>query len=80
LPVVVHFAFVAVVLVLALAAVGRGLLGPDTRPDESAAGPTPQPAVGRPIAALAMLGAVVLLAGLMEDFPQSWSAVYMTAE
>ncbi|RZL72372.1 MAG: MFS transporter, partial [Rhodococcus sp. (in: high G+C Gram-positive bacteria)] len=26
------------------------------------------------------LGAVVLLAGLMEDFPQSWSAVYMTAE
>ncbi|OZE29153.1 hypothetical protein CH278_20105 [Rhodococcus sp. 05-2254-5] len=80
LPVAVHFGFVAVVLVLALAAVGRGLLGPDTRPDESADGPTPRPAVGRPIAALAMLGAVVLLAGLMEDFPQSWSAVYMTTE
>ena len=80
MPVAAHFGLVAVVLGAVLAAVGRGLLGPEpVAPTSDVDRDMPQVVV-RPTAALAMLGVVVLLAGLMEDFPQSWSAVYMTTE
>ncbi|WP_415973357.1 MFS transporter [Rhodococcus sp. 077-4] len=78
-PVALHFAVVGVVLILALSAVGRGLLGP-ARVGRAHENQVAGPVAARPTAALALLGAVVLLAGLMEDFPQSWSAVYMTTE
>ncbi|KAA0923178.1 MULTISPECIES: MFS transporter [unclassified Rhodococcus (in: high G+C Gram-positive bacteria)] len=80
MPVVAHFALIAVVLMLALAAVGRGLVGPESVARVDHEDRAPGPVLVRPTAALALLGAVVLLAGLMEDFPQSWSAVYMTTE
>lgn len=80
MPVAAHFGLVGAVLILVLAAVGRGLLGPERRASASDDDPDVRHVVVRPTAALAMLGTVVLLAGLMEDFPQSWSAVYMTTE
>ncbi|CCQ15268.1 Major facilitator superfamily MFS-1 protein [Rhodococcus sp. AW25M09] len=80
MPVAAHFGVVGAVLILVLAAVGRGLLGPEPLASASDDDPDVRHVVVRPTAALAMLGAVVLLAGLMEDFPQSWSAVYMTTE
>ncbi|MDV8021901.1 MFS transporter [Rhodococcus sp. IEGM 1330] len=80
MPVAAHFGVVAAVLMLALAAVGRGLVGPTSVAREDHEDRAVGPAFGRPTAAFALLGAVVLLAGLMEDFPQSWSAVYMTTE
>ncbi|MGV8874661.1 MAG: MFS transporter [Rhodococcus sp. (in: high G+C Gram-positive bacteria)] len=80
MPVTAHFGVVGAVLILVLAAVGRGLLGPEPIAPASDEDRGVRQGVVRPTAALAMLGAVVLLAGLMEDFPQSWSAVYMTTE
>ncbi|WP_128645321.1 MFS transporter [Rhodococcus sp. BS-15] len=80
MPVAAHFGLVGAVLILVLAAVGRGLLGPEPLAPASDDDLDVRHVVVRPTAALAMLGAVVLLAGLMEDFPQSWSAVYMTTE
>ncbi|MDZ7918346.1 MAG: MFS transporter [Rhodococcus sp. (in: high G+C Gram-positive bacteria)] len=80
LPVVAHFGLIAVVLMLALVAVGRGLVGNESIASGDHEDRAPGPVLVRPTAALAMLGAVVLLGGLMEDFPQSWSAVYMTTE
>ncbi|OZD68047.1 hypothetical protein CH272_01065 [Rhodococcus sp. 05-340-1] len=80
MPVAAHFGLVAVVLMLVLAAVGRGLVGPEPVVRDDHEDRAPGLVLARPTAALALLGAVVLLAGLMEDFPQSWSAVYMTTE
>lgn len=81
-PVTVHFTLVATVLLVVVVYAGRGLIEPARTGSDSHAGEdaTVRPSVVRPAAALAMLGSVVLLAGLMEDFPQSWSAVYLTTQ
>lgn len=89
-PVGVHFAVVAAVL-LALTALTARHLEPDTghrepdspdRPGQpDLAGPPRRsvlPSRSGPAAALALLGALVFVSSLVEDLPQSWGALYAT--
>lgn len=86
-PVEVHFAVVAAVL-LALTVVTARHLEPDAgrRGLDSAAPPersgSRRGSVARrrsgPAAALALLGALVFVSSLVEDLPQSWGALYAT--
>lgn len=85
-PVVVHFAVLAAVL-LALTAVTARHLEPDTgrRSPDSPRPVDPAPPRGSalqrrsgPAAALALLGALVFVSSLVEDLPQSWGALYAT--
>ncbi len=86
-PVVIHFAAVAAVLLVLTVITARhlepdaGQRGPDraTRPDPS--GPRRRSVFRRrsgPAAALALLGALVFVSSLVEDLPQSWGALYAT--
>ena len=89
-PVVVHFAVLAAVL-LALTAVTTRHLEPDAghrEPDSHDNGGQPDlsaprrrsvlPRQSGPAAALALLGALVFVSSLVEDLPQSWGALYAT--
>lgn len=75
----VHFAAAAVVLGGVALAASRWF--PEPRPgEESRERVAGSRRLFRPSAALIMLGLVVLFASLIEDVPQSWSAVYLSTE
>ncbi len=85
-PLTVHLGVAGGVLALAALAAGRWTL-PGSDPGADHAGPPPaadpaaRPRRARPpILALAGLGALTLLAAIVEDVPGSWGAVYLRDE
>lgn len=83
IPVTAHFAAVALILgasaVIASRWFPRPAPGEESNQDEQGAS-SPTRTFAKPSAALVILGLIVLFAALIEDVPQSWSAVYMSSE
>lgn len=83
MPVAAHFAAVGVILgasaVIASRWFPRPALGEESNQDKQSAS-APTRTFAKPSAALVILGLIVLSAALIEDVPQSWSAVYMSSE
>ncbi|MDJ0363330.1 MFS transporter [Rhodococcus sp. H29-C3] len=82
MPVAAHFAAVSVILGSSALVASRWFPRPapseENNHDKQDPG-TPRTIFG-PSAALSLLGLIVLFAALIEDVPQSWSAVYLSSE
>ena len=78
MPVAVHLALAGAVLGLALLVAGRWLLPTEEdRAPEDARRPRLSFDVAWPTGAVGALGALTMLGAVVEDVPQSWSAVYL---
>jgi MFS family permease len=78
-PPTVHLAAVGLALALVAGVAQRGLLpGPDTPPTGAVSIDRPRrPTAGPALAAIAGLGAFVVLAAIVEDAPTSWSGIHL---